>query len=914
MIDRVLQSIGVRSEIIESLGQAELHWARPALFWVGLVLMIPAGYLIVRRHNRNLSHISPTLRKLLSACRIGVLLVLVFILGGPYLRLDRTFTQKPVLAVVVDESESMTLPAGPFTDQELPRIAVASGVAPPPSLKAETPSAGTAGTTGGAPQAPKPAPPPQTPPAAGAAPSPAGTPPVSELDAAIAKMTVTPEMRKKVNEMTRLQIADAALVRQRDTLLKSLAERFDIKGYRVARGVRTTVVGEPPKASLQPGELDETDLGAALDRCVDDARGRNLAGVVLISDGRWTTGNEPSTVLQRMAAAASNKPDSAGEAKSGEKKTDDAGTGTTGGAAEAANGGAPKPTTEKSSPATPIFAVPVGSNQPPIDVSIVDLLAPAHVAKGDVVSVMASVDSQGLDGRKVDIKLLGNEGKVIDTKPITLSGAERQQVLLTFNATDPGSTILSAVVDDQKEEQVKQNNKQSTLIEVDTERTKVLILEGIPRWDFRFLDHSLRRDNGIEAMVVMESQLLARGIAPEDLPKAAKLPEDAAGFKEFAAVYIGDISPSLLPPRLQEQLAKAVEEEGLGLIVQAGSQSMPRDFAGGPLARLLPVRIDTRVADSETVMLVGVSKSGPVTRRVTGIEAPAFAPFRMTVTATGAIHPAFRLYDNATQSRGVWSRMPEFYWASAVLDAGQAATVLAKIETPGPAQHRPLIAECYAGRGRVLYLGLDSTYRWRKNIGTHLFYRYWGQALRHVAKAKDKSKDRSWLEAFPTRVEPREPVTIELYAVDREGQPITSNEMFLQVTGAENGDRVRLDKTPQPGIYRGQWAPANQGQYKLNFTDMNAKTVSTAIQVAGSGRELRRPVVDREFLGNLADASGGRLLEIDQLAKLGDMVRGQPLKITQTHESEIWDNWITLLLVALLYFIDLTIRRITGLQ
>ena len=53
-------------------------------------------------------------------CRVSVLALLFLILSGPYLRLIQEANQKPVLAVVIDESASMTLPAGPFTPEEAP--------------------------------------------------------------------------------------------------------------------------------------------------------------------------------------------------------------------------------------------------------------------------------------------------------------------------------------------------------------------------------------------------------------------------------------------------------------------------------------------------------------------------------------------------------------------------------------------------------------------------------------------------------------------------------------------------------------------------------------------------------------------------------------------------------------------------
>ena len=44
-----------------------------------------------------------------------------------------------------------------------------------------------------------------------------------------------------------------------------------------------------------------------------------------------------------------------------------------------------------------------------------------------------------------------------------------------------------------------------------------------------------------------------------------------------------------------------------------------------------------------------------------------------------------------------------------------------------------LIARQNYGLGRVLYVGLDSTWRWRKGVGDVYHHRFWGQVVRWAA-------------------------------------------------------------------------------------------------------------------------------------------------------------------------------------
>jgi len=56
----------------------------------------------------------------------AVLAILILVLGAPYLRLDQAIEKRPILAYFLDSSQSMSLPAGPFTNEsELAALASA---------------------------------------------------------------------------------------------------------------------------------------------------------------------------------------------------------------------------------------------------------------------------------------------------------------------------------------------------------------------------------------------------------------------------------------------------------------------------------------------------------------------------------------------------------------------------------------------------------------------------------------------------------------------------------------------------------------------------------------------------------------------------------------------------------------------
>ncbi len=130
MLEFFLKIIGVGESITSKLEQAELHWSRYQLLIIGLILLAPAAWFIATRHKKNLPHITSGPRRALSVCRVAVLMLLIIVLGGPYVSVDEKLEQRSVVAFVVDESASMHLPAGPFKGERLEWVGKRTGVLP----------------------------------------------------------------------------------------------------------------------------------------------------------------------------------------------------------------------------------------------------------------------------------------------------------------------------------------------------------------------------------------------------------------------------------------------------------------------------------------------------------------------------------------------------------------------------------------------------------------------------------------------------------------------------------------------------------------------------------------------------------------------------------------------------------------
>jgi len=796
MTSWLLRQLNITDEFVSHLDEARLAFQHPLMLGIGLGVLVPLAVFIYLRQKWNLGSAPPLLRFVLTATRVLILLLLVLVLGSPYLKIDHKNEKKPIVALLFDHSQSMQLRAGPFeSEDEYSRIAAAAGYHANNAADSET--------------------------------------------------------RRALNRIGRAKLSQS-VVQNAQPMLEKLAQKYDLQYWSFAKQMTQLGVNpanpklpEPPN----PGG-SHTQAGDAIGRILEDASGRQVAGIVLFSDGQNTGGRSPTEAAQACAAAG-----------------------------------------------TPLFTVPVGTSQRLQDIAIVDLFTTPLVSVDDTARVAVTLESHGFDKRPVKIELKDGD-KLLDTKDLILSGSEQQQVELTFKATQPGARYLTVHVPPQPEEaeELRANNTDTAFVRVSEEKLKVLYVEGLPRWDFRFLKNAMRRDNGLGGRTTKEVdiRLEAEWRRQAAAEQAKALPRTLDQLAEYQVIILGDVSPKMLDAGFIDLVDKAVRERGVGLIVEAGPLSMPHRF-DERLHNLLPVRLHEGMA---------------------GQYPRGIPSFRVELTPEGSIHESMRFYDEPGRNQNAWSNMPPYYWCAAAERPAPGATVLAWNPIQGPYGKLPLIAYHYAGKGKVMFVGTDSTWLWRRNVGDRFFYKFWGQGLRFVARRDAKSEKKSWIEVRPVRAQPNEQAQIELMAFASDGSPRTEDTQSVQIQGAGSATTVELTADPAvKGRYVGKFTPASAGDYRVAFNPAGASDpVEARLRVTIAPEELRQPNVNRPALEQWASASGGQMVELTDLASIPERLQGES-KFTEFHrETSLWDNWLTLAILIFLYSLDVGLRRLVGLS
>ena len=155
--------------------------------------------------------------------------------------------------------------------------------------------------------------------------------------------------------------------------------------------------------------------------------------------------------------------------------------------------------------------------------------------------------------------------------------------------------------------------------------------------------------------------------------------------------------------------------------------------------------------------------------------------------------------------------MPGFQWYAPVLRAKAGSEVLAvHKDTSNEAGRIPLLVTRSYGAGKVLFMGTDGAWRWRKGVEDKYHYRFWGQVVRWMAYQRNMAKGET-MRLFYVPDQPRMNQTLTLHAnvMDKAGEPLRNGEVSARIEAPSGKTQtVRLSSAGDEwGVFVGRYNP-----------------------------------------------------------------------------------------------------------
>ena len=633
-----------------------------------------------------------------------------------------------------------------------------------------------------------------------------------------------------------------ALVEER--IRPSLSGQFDVSVFTFGG-----VVSDGPLAdtsAIQP----RSDVRGAVDDIRRRYRDRRLAATVLLSDGADT-----------------------------------------GGLTLSATGGAP------------VFAVPVGAGEPPLDREVVSLSVDEEAQMQSLIDLSIAVASRG-DAAPFMLRVLENGRAVHSTRIEPSAGGAPVRLIVPVAPPRERDAVYTVEIDAHAAERVTANNRRSVLVRPAARRRSVLLVEGAPGFEHSFLKRSLAGDPALDVDAVVRKGQNDAGddtfyvqAAPERAASlGAGLPSTVAALFRYDAIVFANVDASSLTMRQLEMVEAFVAKRGGGLLV-LGARSFDRNgLRDTPVEAALPVALTDRGDPAAASGARGDAN-------------------RLTLTADGMLHPIMRLGADGDTSRRRWLETPSLASTAALGSARPGAIVLATAGSAG-GLGRPLVAVQRYGEGRSMIFGGEAAWRWRMLMpaGDGTYDSFWRQSVRWLAGASPSPLEIDG----PLDAMAGEPVSLALRVRDDAFDAAAVAEVSVTVEGPAGERETPVPAASDDPVSRtAVFTPSQDGVYRattrVTWPDGRTSAASTSILVGGVDAELAEPWRHDAALARIAEESGGALVaesDLDTLPSLLQAAAGTP----ELRESELWHHPLTFLTLLALVAAEWTLRRRWGLR
>ncbi|MBK1881172.1 hypothetical protein JIN85_02030 [Luteolibacter pohnpeiensis] len=592
-----------------------------------------------------------------------------------------------------------------------------------------------------------------------------------------------------------------------------------------------------PFASAPDGsgesQLAGTDINAPLAQTLE--KQTNLRAVVLLTDGDYNLGQPPVAAAQKMRLRG-----------------------------------------------VPLFPIPIGSQTRLPDLDLLAVSAPTYGIVGENVQIPFTVRSSLDHPVRTIVRLRDQNGQERTKDIIIPPNAETYESIL-WKLEKGGASTLELSIPVADGELLDSNNSRKFNIAGKPERIRVLILETLPRWEYRFLKNALSRDPGVELSCLLLQPQLGPGVGAHYI---SKFPEKIEDLAQYDVIFIGDIgvAPDQLTKEQCTLIRGLVENQASGVVFLPGRQGNQFTLLDTDLADLMPVTLD------ET-MKHGFSES---------VAAP------LTLTTEGRSSLLTMLGNNEEENPEIWRHLPGFFWHAPVVRAKGGTEVLATHgNRRGPYGPIPLLVTKTAGSGKVLFMGIDSAWRWRRGVEDLYHYRFWGQVARWMSYQRNMAAgQRVRLFFTPERPQPGTTVTLNANAFDSNGAPMKTGAVHVDLTAPDgNTRRIELQKNETAwGAYSGRFRIDLPGEWKVRATTTGAEDQPLETTIISQGTQLEKTgqPARPEVLEEMAKVSRGRMIQPAQLPELIKEINALPEPRPLETRISLLSQWATLAAIIVL--------------
>ena len=674
-------------------------------------------------------------------------------------------------------------------------------------------------------------------------------------------------------EPSRTEWLQRLLQNPADNLLQKLGDKYRLRIFKFDRpdGVETIEITRDAEDQIEVAEVagqlahsgQVTAIGSALDDLARRHGKGNLAGVVLFSDFGQNSGPSPEAAASRLGV--------------------------------------------------PVYTVGFGP-EAVVDLAL-NLQAPLVMKKAERSNIAVNLRQSGLEGQTVKVRIVakpvsgdGTLGagapQLIQEKEVKLKG-DVTTLDVTYTPAVAGRFTVSAEVEKQDGEVIDQNNSGEREVTIQDDFLRLMYVEYEPSWEWRFIKEVFYRDKLVgergfrtflrsaDPKVRHTNSLFLQTMTPA-----------RSEFFQNDVIFLGDMPASTLSSRFCEMTKEFVGKFGGGLVVISGPRFGPSQLLATPIADMLPI-----IADPN---------SRPVDKR----------EFRPKLTQDAASVPFMQLGESPQESLKAWNNLGAVPWYQPSLRPHPFATVLLSHPTDVCASdgqtRQPLISIRRYGKGEVIYLAFNETWRMRRKYGELYYRQFWGQMIHRLGLSHALGNQKRFVvRTDRQRYKEEDRVILSIEAYNKDFEPLEEKDLpegglvahHITPQGGTEGSTRMLVTSLREGVFETELQVFAGGEHTLNVKDPVTGEVSKVqFQVASMSAERRSGKRNRVLEGRLASSTGGRNYEFHTVSKLVDEIKPVPRKEVTLKVLPLWNTWPVFILIVILMLGEWLFRKLVNLQ
>jgi hypothetical protein len=229
----------------------------------------------------------------------------------------------------------------------------------------------------------------------------------------------------------------------------------------------------------------------------------------------------------------------------------------------------------------------------------------------------------------------------------------------------------------------------------------------------------------------------------------------------------------------------------------------------------------------------------------------------------------------------------------------------------------PLLVARTFGAGKVLFMGTDGAWRWRKGVEDKYHYRFWGQVVRWMAYQRNMAKGETMrLYYSPEQPQVRQTVVLKANVVERSGEPLAAGDVVARiVTPSGKVQTVRFKSTGEEwGEFTASFTPDESGRHELTLScKQTSATLDAPLFVQGAEIERLGRAARPEVLAEIARVTRGQVIEPDRLEQVLQSLAALPEPSPDVRRLQLWSHPATMALMVTLLGVFWVARKVIGL-